>query len=873
MSSFAPNPGQKRAIAAPFDQPVRVVAGAGTGKTEVIARRYLHLLRQAALRPENILVLTFSEKAAAEMRARIARAVAGPGYERLDLAAAPISTFHSFCARLLSEHSLAARVDPGLSLLTEIDAEEILDLAKEAFLAGGYLAAYGEFNPLDSPDYAWEAGGPFDPAMAVINQLRNQGISWDEFERQAAAVLSPSEGQHVLAPLIAWLYRAYLDELAGRGQLDFDRLIMDAAALVERDQALGLAMRRQYRAVLVDEYQDTNYAQERLLRALAGERMSNVTVVGDPRQAIYVWREARVENIAGFPGDGGGRFDAPLVENRRSLMPILSVANRAIAGYEFGRPEEFDAADKLAPSRANEAFDGVVVSLEAQPDREAEARAVVRWIERLRDQGDAFRDMALLMRARTYMPMYLAALEAAGIPVEVSAGDAFFTRPEILDAIHLLRVCVDPADDLSLARVLLSPAVGLNQAQVAGLRMGDQRCLWQAVLAVPEAGVPEAGVPEADIDDAPRAALGRLVALWRAAQAERWRLSPAAFLGWAVRQSGLGAAPDPAAQRALHKLLAIAQSFAADHPAQGLPELAEFLRLTLEGDPRAKAPEINSQADAVQVMTAHASKGLEFPVVIAADCREKVKSKRSKAPFHEPLAGLIIPDDDEEDPRFIERTRRARNEARCLWYVTLTRAKRRLIITATDDAERLDDRYAKVETFFEELWNAEAVDPSPGVERVQNTLAEPVPASGASTPAVPPRAPGPPIRPDLSVAQALRDRLQGRFAPAALPLPLDWSAEWEQAAEYAAPECAPLLTGTRMGGGRPPFVGYELADAAGRVVGEAELAWEARHIAVFLDEADASRDVFAHAGWRTFLAAEVEAIVAALTRAAETPPA
>src|SRR5260221_13680365 len=141
--------------------------------------------------------------------------------------------------------------------------------------------------------------------MAIINELRNEAISRDEFERQAAAVLSPSEGQHVLAPLIAWLYRAYLDELAGRGQLDFDRLIMDAAALVERDQALGLAMRRQYRAVLVDEYQDTNYAQGRLLRALAGDRMSNVSVVGDPRQAIYVWREARVENIAGFPGDGG----------------------------------------------------------------------------------------------------------------------------------------------------------------------------------------------------------------------------------------------------------------------------------------------------------------------------------------------------------------------------------------------------------------------------------------------------------------------------------------------------------------------------------------------------------------------------------------
>ena len=378
MSSFAPNPGQTAAIGAPFDQPVRVVAGAGTGKTEVIARRYLQLLRAGGLRPDNILVLTFSEKASAEMRARIARAVAGPSVERLDLAAAPISTFHAFCARLLSDHSLAARVDPGLSLLTEIDAQEILDLAKDAFLAGGYRAAYGAFNPLDAADYSWQAGGPFEPALEVINQLRNQGISWDEFERQAQALPAGSTGQQVLGPLIAWLYRAYLDQLSARGRLDFDRLIMDAAALLERDAPLRSALRQQYRAVLVDEYQDTNYAQERLLRVLAGARMANVTVVGDPRQAIYVWREARVENIAGFPGDGGPRFEAPLVENRRSLVPILSVANRAIAGYEFGAPAEFSAADRLAPSREHMAFSGAVVSLQASPTREAEAQSVLR---------------------------------------------------------------------------------------------------------------------------------------------------------------------------------------------------------------------------------------------------------------------------------------------------------------------------------------------------------------------------------------------------------------------------------------------------------------------------------------------------------------
>jgi len=184
---FTPNPGQARAIAAPADAAVRVVAGAGTGKTEVIARRYLHLLGRG-LRPDEILVLTFSEKAAAEMRARILRAVtvraaAGPALERLDLAAAPISTFHSFCARLLADHSLRAGVDPSLPLLTESEAAELLEAAQESFLSEGFRAAYGDFNPLAVDDYDWHKGGPFEHALGVVDQLRNQGIPWDEFRR------------------------------------------------------------------------------------------------------------------------------------------------------------------------------------------------------------------------------------------------------------------------------------------------------------------------------------------------------------------------------------------------------------------------------------------------------------------------------------------------------------------------------------------------------------------------------------------------------------------------------------------------------------------------------------------------------------------
>jgi len=850
MSAFTPNPGQARAIGAPPNQPVRVVAGAGTGKTEVIARRYLQLLQLAPpLRPAEILVLTFSEKAAAEMRARIFRAVsqAGLGFERLDLAAAPISTFHSFCARLLGDHSLRARIDPGLALLSEVDVADLLAAAQERFLATGFREAYGDFDPLTVDGYAWEDGKPFGVAQTLIDQLRNQAIDSAGFAQQLAALATQSDQHRVLGPLVSWLYGDYLEQLSRRGQLDFDRLIMDAAALLEQAADMQAAFRAQYRAILVDEYQDTNYAQERLLRALAAPGMPNVTVVGDPRQAIYVWREARVENIAGFPGAGQARFEAPLVENRRSLRPILDVANRAIGGYELGTPPEFSAEDVLMPFAGHVHFDGDVVTLQASITREAEAQAVVGWVQQARAAGYAYRDIALLLRARTYLPTYVVALQAAGIPLEISAGDAFYTRPEILDAIHLLQVCVNPGAELSLVRVLMSPAVGLSQPQVARLRQGQRRPLWRAVLDPAASG----------LDAEALARLQGLVVLWREAQLQLWTVTPAAFAGWVLRRSGLAAVPDPTAQRALRKLLAMAHGYEGEHPAHGLPELVDYLQRLLEADTNAKAPELNSQADAVQVMTAHASKGLEFPVVIAADSRQKVSPSRSFAPFHDPEAGLVIPNSaaKEAGVPFNERMRRMRNEGRCLWYVTLTRAKRRLIITATNDTERLGGRYEKEKTFFEELWNREAEAPSPGVILADAPADEPIVIAAASVPVSDDTA-------AMAAAQVLQAKLQARLGGVQASLGLDWSGAWSEAIEYTQPECVGLLDACQKAGTAAPVVGYELANAAGRVTGQAELAWPAAKVAVLLN--DESTTAFAQAGWRAFAAADLAGVLGAL---------
>ena len=467
MTEFTPNAGQQQAINAPFDQPVLVIAGAGTGKTEVISRRFVRLLEQHPnLLPKEILVLTFSNRAAAEMRARIFRAVtqASLGFTRLDLAAADMSTFHAFGIRLLGDSSLLASIDAELPLLTDADVQKLLDELQQEFLADGFASAYGEFDPVGNEKYDWKGDKPFKAAWAIFNQLRSQGLSSQEFHNSVAAVEAPSDEHRILAPLVDWLHRAYLARLAKRNQLDFDRIVTEAAGLLDRNPMLQARVRAQYRFLLVDEYQDTNFAQERLLRSLAASGLSNVTVVGDPRQAIYIWREARVENINDFPGEGRARFSAPLNENYRSLEPILSVANRAIQGYEFGSPAEFSVDDKLEAWEPHRHFKGTVVDLQPSPTREAEAKAIIAWINQARHEGYPYRDIAILIRARAYLSAYTDALEKAQIPFELSSEDAFYTRPEILDAIHLLRTCLNPADELSLARSLLSPAARLGAA-------------------------------------------------------------------------------------------------------------------------------------------------------------------------------------------------------------------------------------------------------------------------------------------------------------------------------------------------------------------------------------------------------------------------
>ncbi len=550
FGDFLPNPGQSQAISAETGCALRVVAGAGTGKTEVIARRYAHLLEHdPPMLPADILVLTFTDKAAAEMRGRILRTVSDSElpFNRLELASAVISTFHSFGARLLGDFSLRAGVDPDLPVLSELETEDLMQDTWGEFLSTGYHDAYDSFDPLEQQAYTWHDGALFRIARQLVLQARSHGVESTAFSHDLRSFQKASESVAVLGPLAGWMYASIDAHLRGAGLLDYDCMILSAALLLEEDGDLRSAVRDRHRVILVDEYQDTNFAQERLLRALGDSAQPNTTVVGDPRQAIYIWREARVENVAHFPGHGLKRRDAPLTENFRSLKPILDVANKAIEGYEFDLAPEFDQNDILLPGEAHGPFKEAVVHMQACADRTSEAQAVADWIRHFDHAGYAYRDMAILVRARTYLPEYLEALEERGIPYDVVSNDIFYLLPEVLDAVHMLVACLYPSEELSLVRALLSPAVGYGQAELAELQRESKIHLWRKVTASSDARCV------------------RFVSFRQQARRTRWLFSPPRIcvLGAARKRSAKrlpAAAPsgpqkaDPECAAALHKL-------------------------------------------------------------------------------------------------------------------------------------------------------------------------------------------------------------------------------------------------------------------------------------------------------------------------------
>jgi DNA helicase II / ATP-dependent DNA helicase PcrA len=329
------NPEQQLAARVDRVLPLKIIAGAGTGKTETLAARYVALVR-SGIAPSRIVLLTFTEDAAAEMRSRVALRIAEasldlPPHALLNL---PIATFHGFAMRLLREHGFAIGLPPSPRLLSDDEQAELWQAVRDAIEAEPRPAT--GYAPLDHDTYRWDNDEAWNRALHVVSALRRGGGSPAELDPhpqlapQQTTTFAPHRDQ--LVPLITQCFAAYTGQIRSRGVLDYDELLQNAIRLLRSVPAL----RDRWDVVMVDEFQDTNRPQLDLLRELQPQ-FDRTTVVGDPRQAIYGWNSARAESIYQFPfrADRAG-VQQDLSANYRSDPRIVAVANLALAGSELG---------------------------------------------------------------------------------------------------------------------------------------------------------------------------------------------------------------------------------------------------------------------------------------------------------------------------------------------------------------------------------------------------------------------------------------------------------------------------------------------------------------------------------------------------------
>ena len=552
------NTPQRQAVEA-VDGPVLVLAGAGTGKTKVLTSRIAHILLSRRAFANQVLAVTFTNKAAREMRERMTHLV-GSVAESLWL-----GTFHSLCVRILRKHAEAVGLTPSFTIL---DADDQLRLIKKL------LPAYG----LDEKRY------PPRMIAATIQRWKDRGLLPNQ--------LSSTDLGSAVYQRIRDLYTEYQARLQSLNACDFGDLILLCLHLFKTQPEVLASYQEQFRYILVDEYQDTNVSQYLWLRLLA-QNHRNLCCVGDDDQSIYSWRGAEVGNILRFEEDFPGATVIRLEQNYRSTPEILKAATSLIANNE----------GRLGKTLWTEAATGTPIAVWHLWDDEEEARSISDQIELLRREGQMLGDTAILVRAGFQTRSFEERFLSIGLPYRVIGGPRFYERAEVRDALAYLRLVVQPSDDMAFERIINQPKRGLGEASLQLLNQ-SARMMDMPLLA--------AATKLMDTDElrpAARKALGdfvRDIARWRSLLTT---IPPAELTGLILDESGYTAmwkadpAPDAAGRlENLKELLRAIEAF------DSIAGFLEHIALVMD------AASENAE-DMVTIMTLHAAKGLEYNTV------------------------------------------------------------------------------------------------------------------------------------------------------------------------------------------------------------------------------------------------------------------
>ncbi|MGB7029590.1 MAG: ATP-dependent DNA helicase [Candidatus Acidiferrum sp.] len=664
------NEAQRRAITH-GEGPLLVIAGAGTGKTRVITERIRHLLQSDdSLSGENILGLTFTNKAAGEMKARVVRATGERGKN------VTLATFHAFCEGLLKEATperlMIDKVDHWILLRRNL---ERLKLGKYRRLAdpGQFLNDFVEFfsrcqdelvSAEDYQRYADRLAAQLDAERAVLDE--------DTFKERTEEVALQQE--------IARAYRASEELLREKKRVSFGSLITGAVGLLETNAGLRQTLQEKYRYLLVDEFQDTNIAQLRLLELLAGDK-KNIVAVGDNDQAIYRFRGASfgsfklfLERFAGWrEGEDSTKFRVSLVENYRSTPNILRVATQVIAQNTVSA----DFPKKVLSANKEESEKVRIVELETEED---EARWVASELQRLHAAGRKWRDFAVLYRQHAHRDELVEELSRHKIPFVISKL-SILDHPLVKDVLAYLRLIATPFDDIACARVLAAPAWSLEPGDLvrfAERARKEKKALYDMLQA-----------PQGQLAfDSSHAALGRLVEVLSGQRKTLRRRSAREILGDLLEWLEVPQRASAQDRKYVTRLSEFVKEWEPKSETRGLAEFVEYLgyysqaggTISLEND---------FPGDAVQLTTVHGAKGLEFPQVFLLRINNKKFPATERSRVFEFPAALMKEGEPAEQFHI--------QEERRLFYVALTRAESRLTLTT------LTEKKGKIPVFVEDI--------------------------------------------------------------------------------------------------------------------------------------------------------------------------
>jgi len=607
------NPPQREAVLH-GDGPLLILAGAGSGKTRVITCRIAHLIRERRVDPGTILAVTFTNKAANEMKERVERML------KIPLTRLWISTFHSACVRILRQHSHMLGYKRSFVIYDETDRSSLIK------------ACMTDLR-IDMERNQPRAVG------ARISSLKNNLVDEERFSRTNA--------HFGFEEAVSRIYTLYQEKLKKSNGLDFDDLLMLTVRLFERHEDVRAYYQGLFHHILIDEYQDTNHAQYRIVRLLTAQRR-NLCVVGDDDQSIYKFRGADITNILNFEKDFLDAKVITLEQNYRSTQNILGAAGAVVARNLGRKPKELWTRK----------HGGDTILCYKAADERDEARFICGTIQQEVDKGRGLHEIAVLYRTNAQSRAIEDALRNWGIPYSIFGGLRFYDRKEIKDIIAYLRVLQNPADLVSLRRIINVPARGIGNTTIEKLEKAAARTGISMYQAVQDPGT-------ADISSSARKKLREFIDMMEHVHAVPGKLTITELVRRVLQETGYAAALelDKSVEARirlenLNELVTATEDFQEQNHDTSLAAFLDQVALITDLEQQTAAGGKIRNTDSITLMTLHNAKGLEFSVVFLAGMEEGLFPHSRSAESEEEL-----------------------EEERRLCYVGITRAKERLIMT------------------------------------------------------------------------------------------------------------------------------------------------------------------------------------------------